>query len=537
MRNSALFLILMILTLPCASEAQQRSTAQTDDVVWTAGADAPETLFKAATGVIWPYWYGFGGEMGWPAIAYNIVAERWEESTYPLQSGNNWCGVATDSALYIVGHNSGLSYYDTFQRFTPSNGGPEGEWTILPHYPLSLCGAAVAWDGGNYLYASGGEDADSIYRNAYKFDIENDWWIEVASCPAAMSFHGAAFVNGKFYAMGGVDSPWHNYEYDPATDTWLGREDLPEPVYFGFSAVTHNDNYIIVAGGGSGIYIWPASNVVQVYDPLTNSWTLETSLPQNGLGNNCIDYIGEDLVISTGGWLNAIPTTQSWIGSGFPGGTPHPVFDVTVDVSTTGAVVIPETGGQFDYSVTLTSSSPGFSPFEYWVMILFPDSSWLGPVFDPVFYHLPEDSVVAFDSTQIVPGNAPGGAYLLEAYVGDYPDDVWDSSTITFEKDDGVGIALEQSADQFALVTVYPNPFNPTAVISYELRVTGSVLLNVYDIQGRLVATLVDGYRNAGLHEVTFDASGLASGVYLYSLEVSGEAPPTYGVGKMLLVK
>ncbi|MFH1734721.1 MAG: T9SS type A sorting domain-containing protein, partial [bacterium] len=65
-------------------------------------------------------------------------------------------------------------------------------------------------------------------------------------------------------------------------------------------------------------------------------------------------------------------------------------------------------------------------------------------------------------------------------------------------------------------------------------------LLNVYDIQGRLVATLVDGYRDEGLHEVTFDATGLAAGVYLYKLthasSSSGQKHATL-TGKMMLLK
>jgi hypothetical protein len=59
------------------------------------------------------------------------------------------------------------------------------------------------------------------------------------------------------------------------------------------------------------------------------------------------------------------------------------------------------------------------------------------------------------------------------------------------------------------------------------------VNLAVYDISGRLVTTLVNGWREAGVHEVTFDGSGLVSGVYLYQLE-AGDF--TAG-GKMVLIK
>lgn len=68
----------------------------------------------------------------------------------------------------------------------------------------------------------------------------------------------------------------------------------------------------------------------------------------------------------------------------------------------------------------------------------------------------------------------------------------------------------------------FPNPFNPSTVIRYELPITGDVRLEVYDMLGRRVATLVDAQKQAGRHEVSFDASDLASGVYMYRLRASG---------------
>jgi hypothetical protein len=65
----------------------------------------------------------------------------------------------------------------------------------------------------------------------------------------------------------------------------------------------------------------------------------------------------------------------------------------------------------------------------------------------------------------------------------------------------------------------YPNPFNPTTALSYQLSADSHVKLEVFDISGRLVATLVDGWREAGAHELTFDGSGLPSGIYLARLK------------------
>ena len=86
---------------------------------------------------------------------------------------------------------------------------------------------------------------------------------------------------------------------------------------------------------------------------------------------------------------------------------------------------------------------------------------------------------------------------------------------------------------QFGLDQNYPNPFNPATTIAYEIRTAGEVTLRVYDVLGREVATLVDGFRNPGTYTTTFDASRLSSGVYFYRLQ-SGSFMNTK---KMVLAK
>jgi len=70
----------------------------------------------------------------------------------------------------------------------------------------------------------------------------------------------------------------------------------------------------------------------------------------------------------------------------------------------------------------------------------------------------------------------------------------------------------------FALQQNYPNPFNPSTSISFELPQATNVNISVYNMLGQEVKTLVDEFRSVGVHNVTFDASGLSSGVYIYRL-------------------
>lgn len=74
------------------------------------------------------------------------------------------------------------------------------------------------------------------------------------------------------------------------------------------------------------------------------------------------------------------------------------------------------------------------------------------------------------------------------------------------------------TVEDFALLQNYPNPFNPTTEIRFSLNRGGHVRLEVFDLKGRRVETLVEGHRPAGLHTIRFDAGRLAAGFYFYRL-------------------
>ena len=72
--------------------------------------------------------------------------------------------------------------------------------------------------------------------------------------------------------------------------------------------------------------------------------------------------------------------------------------------------------------------------------------------------------------------------------------------------------------DRFECYQNFPNPFNPTTAISYQLSAVSRVSLKIYNLLGQEVASLVDGDRLPGYHQETWDATRCASGVYIYQL-------------------
>lgn len=99
---------------------------------------------------------------------------------------------------------------------------------------------------------------------------------------------------------------------------------------------------------------------------------------------------------------------------------------------------------------------------------------------------------------------------------------------------EGTGTAVEEeAAEAYALKQNAPNPFNPTTTITYTLANAGDVTIDVFNVAGQKVDTLVNNHVEAGTHSVVWDANGFSAGVYFYSIK-SGDFTKTM---KMTLLK
>jgi len=94
----------------------------------------------------------------------------------------------------------------------------------------------------------------------------------------------------------------------------------------------------------------------------------------------------------------------------------------------------------------------------------------------------------------------------------------WDVIILPFDAPTGIKNSGNNIPKSYRLDQNYPNPFNPSTTISYSLPKSGMVTLKVFDILGREVAVLLNGYKTSGVYNIKFDASKLKSGVYFYRL-------------------
>ncbi|MCK7523180.1 MAG: T9SS type A sorting domain-containing protein [Ignavibacteriales bacterium] len=96
-----------------------------------------------------------------------------------------------------------------------------------------------------------------------------------------------------------------------------------------------------------------------------------------------------------------------------------------------------------------------------------------------------------------------------------------------------VGVNDNAVVNNFTLEQNYPNPFNPSTKISYSISERSNVSIKVFDMLGREVAELINSAKEAGSYEITFDASNLSSGLYIYTINAGNFSASK----KMMLMK
>jgi hypothetical protein len=403
----------------------------------------------------------------------------------------------------------------------------------------------------DHIYAAGGNPAPSTAAHVYS--ISGNTWTPIASLPISMAYCGGAFAMGKFYVMGGTVAPANTslYEYDPIANTWTPKPAVPNAVWFATMSVSNDPamTKVFSIGGGGGYGSWPGTPAVQIYDPATNTWTQDTPLPA-AYGTNASDYCFNGVGMSAGGYDGLANHAETYKGTGFPSGG-GPALDVTM-TPINPPIILPASGGSFNFNATVQRNVGPATPFFAWARIRWFNGSYSGITLGPVNINPPVGVTVTRLRTQVVPAGIvnPNNYYVGYAnttvaypaidadsfawtgpspFIGDSPD-LGGIAKCFGEPFPGEVITVPST---HTVLGNYPNPFNPSTTISYTLNLSGNAQLTVYDLGGRQVAQLVNGYRQAGNHSVTFDGSNLASGVYVYTLSANGQT----ATAKMVLMK
>ena len=225
--------------------------------------------------------------------------------------------------------------------------------------------------------------------------------------------------------------------------------------------------------------------------------------------------------------------------------------DLIAELTPFGAPVqIPASGGSFEFNASLINSTSHSVTADVWIVAKLPSGQETGPLLSASIT-LPPGGQIDRDRTQFVPASAPAGEYEYILRWGQFPDEPWAESSFEFSKlTDGdltrwegewrcegepfTGEAIISiHPSEFILHPSCPNPFNPFTNLTFNLPEASEVSLIIYDIQGREVARLMDGFLPPGIHQRTFDGSNLPSGIYFARLQAGDFSQ----VKKMVLMK
>jgi len=207
--------------------------------------------------------------------------------------------------------------------------------------------------------------------------------------------------------------------------------------------------------------------------------------------------------------------------------------DVTINMIPNNPPVSVPRGGTFTFTGVLTNNVNAPSITDVWIMILVPGYGMFGPVMQANNITLAPNQTLSYPGiSQYVPTYAPVGSYTYFAYCGNYPipDDTASFLFTVTALAGGNANAWTLDGwfeDQTATLPLktelygnFPNPFNPTTNFRYSLAIDSEVNLEIYNLLGQKVATVVDERQTAGFKSVIWDASLYSSGVYFYKLTI-----------------
>ena len=355
-------------------------------------------------------------------------ADEWQTRA-PIPTARGYAtAVEVDGAIYVIGGDvtGGGGFTGANERYDPAS----DSWGIMAPMPTARCLEGLAEVNGR-IYAIGGSN-DFILRTNEEYDPVTDTWTTKAPMPTARAYLGATAIRGKIYAIGGIGGPipgWYNMnvneEYDPLTDSWSTRDPMPTARHHLLVAAAYDRIYAIggwLSGPGDVL------DTNEEYDPVSDSWIPMT--PMTTARTAAGAEAGNNIYVISG-FGNSLLDAPLDINEEYTPDRPP----VTVRLLPYAPPIqIPAGGGSFEYNIAVSNNGTEAETFDSWITVTLPNGSEFGPVQGPAELTLPGSASRDRDRTQDVPGSAPAGTYHYNAYVGMYPDDVWDSDSFPFEK-------------------------------------------------------------------------------------------------------
>jgi N-acetylneuraminic acid mutarotase len=376
--------------------------------------------------------------------------------------------------------------------------GQDSVWIQRSDIPTARWHLAAEQIDGK-IYAIGGVNG---YNTNEEYNVTEDTWTEREPMPTQRAFVGSGAVDGKIYIIGGArlnQTAVKTVEmYDPVDDTWTEKNDMPGSRFGIGSCVV--DGKIYIFGGND-----PVESLVESYDPVTDSWNSDLAdMPTARWEPECVEMDGKIYVI--GGFLstsagNAADAVE--------------MYDPVTDSWTVKESMPRQRGGG---TVTAVDG----------VIYYFGGSPYYGPPQKDVFAYDPISDTWAdledmpFAWFLMASCSVDGLIYLIAGSQVQWPHNDGYKGVYLYNPEQGY-FSVNESPAKYSLFLGdnFPNPFRSYTEINYTLQERTLVRLSIFDLLGKEVAVLVNKAQARGDYQVTFNRNGLENGIYTYRLQTS----------------
>ena len=279
-------------TTPTLVPTTAAATAASANGIWTTRADMPTPRWEHYTCVVDGKIYVIGGAgpvyqaLGTVEV-YDPASDTWETKS-PMPTARQGLSTSVvNGKIYAIGgaESSSASYANTEKFSTVEEYDPATDtWTIKSPMPT-----ARGWHSANLvdgkIYIIGGAraatPAGGHVVTVEVYDPATDIWSQKGDMPVSRGAGSGSVVDGKIYFFGGYGGKQRVDEYDPSTDTWTQKSEMPTARVGLSTSVLDGKIYLIGGFGHSG---YRGVTTVDVYDPVTDTWTTVPDMPTGRFG-------------------------------------------------------------------------------------------------------------------------------------------------------------------------------------------------------------------------------------------------------------
>ena len=250
---------------------------------WTRKSNMPTARGMLSTGVVKGKIYVIGGLLNFNVYfstveEYDPATDTWtKKADMPTARITDHSTCVVYGKIYTIGGENNGGLLSTVEEYDPET----NKWRKRANMPTARANLGTCVVDGRIYVFGGDAGGGSACATVEEYNPATDKWTRKADMPFARMSSCAAAVNGKIYVIGGETGQWWQGpvistvdEYNPVTDTWTKKENMPTARMVFSTSVVNGKIYAIGGHNRSR-----GLSTVEEYDPLTNTWTKKADIP------------------------------------------------------------------------------------------------------------------------------------------------------------------------------------------------------------------------------------------------------------------